>query len=117
MGEATATMHNMTQNIATIMPPGFFVVRYAISVKGSSTALQAGMPSRQPSLAEASAKPESAAAATPVAVPSYAFTSLVSAAATACTACFTGDYPTALPEVRDKMSLEYHRKGDVRFQS
>ncbi len=34
-----------------------------------------------------------------------------------CTACFTGDYPTALPEVRDKMSLEYHRKGDVRFQS
>ena len=34
-----------------------------------------------------------------------------------CTACFTGDYPTALPEVRDKMSLEYHRRGDVRFQS
>ncbi len=33
-----------------------------------------------------------------------------------CTACFTGDYPTALPTVQDKMSLEYHRKGDVRFQ-
>ena len=33
-----------------------------------------------------------------------------------CTACFTGDYPTALPVVQDKMSLEYHRKGDVRFQ-
>ena len=34
-----------------------------------------------------------------------------------CTACFSGDYPTALPEIQDKMSLEYHRKGDVRFQS
>ena len=32
-----------------------------------------------------------------------------------CTACFSGEYPTPLPEVRDKMSLEYRRRGDVRF--
>ncbi len=34
-----------------------------------------------------------------------------------CTACFNGDYPTPLPEIQDKMSLEYRRKGDVHFQS
>ena len=34
-----------------------------------------------------------------------------------CTACFSGDYPTPLPEVQDKMSLEYRRKGDVSFRS
>ncbi|MGN1038448.1 MAG: amidophosphoribosyltransferase [Mailhella sp.] len=34
-----------------------------------------------------------------------------------CTACFNGNYPTPLPEIQDKMSLEYRRKGDVHFQS
>lgn len=33
-----------------------------------------------------------------------------------CTACFTGDYPTALPKVQDKLSLEYRRRGDARLE-